>query len=263
MISGMQKSLSRTLLTGALATATALTLDAQDTNAEEKPAVEQPQKEKDPLDIKADIKQLNENEIQIGKLVLNKKTREITFDATVEQDEQLLEYLVVNQHGKVHEALFITELRPFHLNVGLKLLGYKESKELFRVFDKDWKPTDKFHKVDAATSKAAKFDLFCEWNEKGVKKSAHVNQMIINATTMKPPEISPWVYGGSYLLEGLFKADSTGDMMAIFTDRGAVANFSGKGREDDTLWTPNPKRIPQRGTKVTLRIKPHKVLGDQ
>jgi len=67
---------------------------------------------------------------------------------------------------------------------------------------------------------------------------------------------TPWIYGGSYLHEGSFAAETTGDIAAIYTSRASLFNYPGKDREDDTVWIPTPKRTPPVGTKVTVTITP-------
>ena len=63
-------------------------------------------------------------------------------------------------------------------------------------------------------------------------------------------------YGGSYLHEGAFAAETTGDVAAIYTSRASLFNYPGKDREDDTVWVPTAKRTPPVGTQVTVTITP-------
>ena len=62
--------------------------------------------------------------------------------------------------------------------------------------------------------------------------------------------------GRSHAPTVAFAADLNGEIAAIFTSNTAVANFSGKDREDDSVWIPHPQRVPARGTKVTVIIAP-------
>ena len=66
---------------------------------------------------KPEIKQLNANEYQIGKVKLNKKTREITFGAGVNLVDRPLEYLLVNGKGKS------LDLQRLFQRLGASLLG--------------------------------------------------------------------------------------------------------------------------------------------
>lgn len=192
--------------------------------------------------------------------MINQKNREISFPVELSPAEDIIEYLLVTEMGKIHETLLTTDISPLHLNIAIKLLGYKESKELFRVLDADYRHTDQFHEEDEATKTAARFDIFLNWDENGENKEYHVNHFIKNTVTKKHARIQPFIYGGSYLLNGRFKAEMTGDIIAVFTDRGSIANFSNEGHEDDTIWYPNSELFPPADTKLTLTIKPHKTL---
>ena len=164
---------------------------------------------------KPEIKQLNANEYQIGKVSLNKKTREITFGAGVNLVDRPLEYLLVNTKGKVHEALFLTDISPLNLNIAMKLIGYKGSKELFEIVDEDYLPTGKFHEVPDEIKKAARLDILVQWEADGKTNTVPINDLIIHSTTTKPMAPGPWLYHGSYMHEGQFKAEVNGDIFSI------------------------------------------------
>ena len=67
-------------------------------------------------------------------------------------------------------------------------------------------------------------------------------------------EAGSWVYGGSFMNNGQYVADLHKDLFAIFTDRAALGNYAGEGREDDTLWFPNQENMPAKGTPVTISL---------
>ncbi|GAA5494433.1 hypothetical protein Rhal01_00594 [Rubritalea halochordaticola] len=203
------------------------------------------------------VVKINVDEYQVGLVKLNKKTREVSLEAKLEHRDVLLEYLLTNPNGKIHETLFVTDAVPSHINIALKLIGYKESLELFRTLDKHNRPTEKYHEVDAKTKAAARFTIHVAWEQDGKQKSARINELIQNEMTGKAMTPAAWVYGGSYVLNGQFKPDASGDIIAIFTDRSSIANYSGTGREDDTIWKPFTKRLPETGTKVTITFKPY------
>ena len=202
------------------------------------------------------IKKINDNEYQIGKVHLNKATREISFGAGVNLTEGLLEFIIVNQKGKIHESLFISDISPLNLNIALKLLGIKESAELFELVDEDYRPTGKFPDIPAATKAAARMDIFVEWGED--KKRVTLNDLILNNVTEKTMDPGPWLNTGSYLHEGKYKAEVTGDLIAVFSSQPAMINYPGKDRENDDIWITNTKRAPKEGTVVKIIIKPHK-----
>lgn len=219
-------------------------------SAQEEQAAEK--KERKPI-----VTKIDENLFAVGKIKLNKQTKEISFPATLGNPDSIIEYLIVNEHGKIHETLLITEIRPLNLNIAMKLLGYKESKELFKILDKDYIATDQYHTETDEVKKLARFDIYIEWLDGEEKRSHHINELIYNTITKKHALIRPYVYTGSYLLEGKFKADISGDIIAILTTRASLANFSNEGRYDDTIWHPNPKKIPKPNTPLTIIFKKH------
>ena len=104
---------------------------------------------------------------------------------------------------------------------------------------------------------ASRVELLLSWNTAdGKAGKATLNELITNTTTSQPVAATPWIYGGSYIHEGAFAAETTGDIAAIFTSRASLFNYPGKDREDDTVWIPTPKRTPAVGTRITVTITP-------
>ena len=229
-------------------------------------------------DPEPEIKQINENEFQIGKVHLNKAKREVSFGAGVNMTEGLIEYLLVTtKSNKVHEALFLTDISPLNLNIAMKLLGIKESKELFEIMDEvNWKPTGKFPEISPEDHAASLVDIIIEWGEGEKKKRLPVHALIHHidwpeeTETPQPNqefetkelplsvmEKGPWLTTGSYIHEGRFKADVGGIILGIYTAEQAIVNFPGKDRESGDVWIPNIKVTPPVGTVVKIIIKSH------
>lgn len=224
------------------------------------------------------IIRINENEVAIGKIHLDQKKRELSFNAGVNMTKGLIEYLLATtKSDKVHETLFLTDVSPMNINIGMKLLGIKESKELFEIIDeKEWKPTGKFPEVSPEVHAASLVDIFVEWGEGDKKKRLPVNEVIHHiewpkeTATPKPNEDvetkeatlsvmegGPWLSTGSYMHEGRFKAEVGGIIFGIYTNEQAIVNFSGKDRLLGDVWIPNEKVVPKEGTVVKIIVKPH------
>jgi hypothetical protein len=207
--------------------------------------------------LKPEIKQLGEHKFQIGKVLLNRKKREITFKAGINVVNRPLEYLLVNPKGKVHEALCISDISPLHLNIAMKLLGFKESKELFEIVDEDYRPTGKFFRVPEEIKKAARLDIFLEWKKENETQRFLINELIYNPVTEKTMQPGPWLYHGSYRHEGRFKAEVTGDLFAIHPRQPPLVSYPGKDHAGENAWLTDPKKVPQEGTVVRFILKPH------
>jgi hypothetical protein len=227
---------------------------------------------------KPKIERINSEEVKIGKIHLHQKKRELSFKGGINMTKGLIEYfLATTKSDKVHETLILTDASPTNINIAMKLLGIKASKELFEIFDEDtWKPTGKFPAVSPETHAASLVDIFVEWGEGAKKKRIPANELVhhINwpkkALTPKPNqefetkeatlsvmEKGPWLSTGSYMHEGRFKAEIGGIIFGIYTNEQAIVNFFGKDRLLGDVWIPNEKVTPKEATVVTIIVKPH------
>ena len=203
------------------------------------------------------VRDLGNGKFEVGLVTFHQKTREINFPAEVNMQEGALEYAVVHQNGKIHEAILITKARPFHVNIALKILGYKESKELFPILGEDFRPTGKFPKVPEEIRNAARAEIHLQWkNKDGKVQAATLNDWITHTVTKKPLAPKPWVYGGSYVHENSFQAEASGDIVALFTNNASLFNWPGRDGNLDDVWIPTTARVPKVGTSVTVTIKP-------
>ena len=146
-------------------------------------------------------------------------------------------------------------MHPTHLNIALKLLNYKESQELFRPINENGTRAEKPLVVADDIRKAARFSIDISWKEGGTQKTAPITQWLQHRVTTKPMPATPWVYNGSYVHDNRFKAKINGNIIAIFPNESALANYPGDDREDDTIWVPAQK-LPREGSQVTITLKP-------
>ncbi len=206
------------------------------------------------------VQKLSGGDYQVGKVRFNKNTRIITIPArtNIVNPDTIIEYLFVHLNGeKTHEALLTTEADPTNINIALKLLNYKESQELFRIVNKDGTLSDKFPEPAEDIKKAARFDIQVTWLDKGVTKTRPITHWLRHTGNEQKMPNTPWVYNGSYVHGGKFKAKLTGSIIAILPDAGAIANYPGNDRHDDTLWTP-AVNLPVERSELTVTIKPWK-----
>ena len=248
----MTRRLPAALALALAALALALAALALPAPAEEAPGKETPAAEP----AKPAVVRVDAHTMRIGEVTFRPESREIRIPTRVNMTAGLLEFVLVHVNGKVHESLLVTEANATHLNIALKLLRYQPSEELFRLLEDDGSVSDKYPEVPAATRAAARVRLAVEWKEGQESKSAPLHEWIASAVTERPMPEPPWVYGGSYVLEGRFAAETSGDIIATFVTRNALINYGGKDNEDDEAWIPAPRRVPPEGTPVTVVISP-------
>lgn len=204
------------------------------------------------------IEKLDETRTRIGDVTLDRKTREIRFPTTVNMTEGLLEFIIVHEKGKIHESLLVTTISPTHLNLAFTLLRYPPSPELYPLPNDTGGTSDEFPEVAPEIMAAARITIEVEWQDGGRTRRVPINDWIQHdvKTTAMPP--GPWVYGGSFIYDGQYSPETTGDIAAIFIAPSALINYPGQDNRDDTVWIPFTKRVPEVGTNVTVVIAPYK-----
>jgi hypothetical protein len=209
-------------------------------------------------DDKPNIIRLDDGRMKLGDITFDPKTREVRVPCTVNMREGLLEFAVVHENGKVHEALLVTKCSPTDINIAMKLLRYTASEELYAIERERGVLTDKYPEVPEAIRKAARVDLKVEWEKDGKSETVALADWIMHSQTTKPMGQEPWIYGGSLVYDGSFVAELTGDIASIFVARGSLLLYPGKDNFNDETWLPQTKRIPPEGTTVYFIIQPHK-----
>jgi hypothetical protein len=220
------------------------------------PAGAAPAPEPDAPPAKPVIEKIDESRYRVGMVTFDRKSREIRFPAKVNMASGLLEFLVVQQKGKVHEALLLTETSPTHLNLAFTLLRYPPSIELFPLIGESGHPTGFFPEVPDEVKAGARISIEVEWKDAGKIRRNSINDWIQHSqdSTAMPP--GPWLYSGSESHQGKYIPELTGDIIAIFTAREAMINFAGNDGGDDLVWHAFPERVPAKDTEVTLIITP-------
>ena len=205
---------------------------------------------------KTALKDLGEGKYSIGLIQFDANTRRISFPAEVNQIEGLLEFAIVHEKGKIHESLLTTKASSLNLNIALKLLRYQSSPELFPELDEKFESTGKYPIVPEAQKTASRLKILVSWQKDSKTVETSLNELLYHTSTEEAMKPDPWVYQGSYMHENAFKAETSGDIVAVFITRSSLVNFSGKDNETDDPWTGNIKRVPPVTTPVTVTFAP-------
>jgi hypothetical protein len=197
-----------------------------------------------------EIVRLSATRSRLGLIEFDHGSREITIPAEINMVRGLLEYALVGEKGKLHEALLSTKARVFDLNIVLLLLNYQP--------DEQWFVPPAKPKPLAASKPAARLEIFVRWKEAGSGSvtTARLDEWITDIATKKPAAPAPWVYTGSHLNEEKqFAAEVDGSFVALYHDARALINSPREGADNDEQWAPAPT-VPPKGTPVTVVIRP-------
>lgn len=207
--------------------------------------------------VKPSVTKLGETHYQIGGVVLDLKNREIRFSAKVNMAEGLIEYMIILQKGKAHEALLITPIVPTDLNLAFVLLRYPPSPELFSQINETGHPTGIYPEVPAPVRAAARISMEVEWSDNGTTRHVPINEWLRDNARDAALAPGPWLYTGSSFSGGKFIPDLGGDIAAIMVDSNAMINYPGTDNAQGVTWFAFPKRVPPVGTNVTVIITPY------
>ncbi len=192
--------------------------------------------------------------LKMGEIEFDSKERTISFPAKVNMNQGNLEYLLVADHGKVHEALLSTRVQPFYLNVVFLLLKYQRAENFLPPL-----PGENKKKTNQVLNETNCFDCKLTWtNQKGEAQAALLTDWLYNGLTKKPVDRSRWVYSGATVDDnGSFMPQLEGSIIAIYTDYVAMINSPLDGNDNDEIWLPAPN-LPPVGTKVQITFLPYR-----
>ncbi len=196
------------------------------------------------------LQKLSDHEYQLGSMKLDLGAKALRFPALMKIVKGPLEYLIVHESGSAHEALFVTKVTPFELNVALLLLGFKPCETFFTKKTPDSYPQPLPHPEIKPESS---FNVLVEWTDAaGKTQSAHAEEWVFNLATEKKVLPGPWVYNASFLTEEKqLAAQLSGNILSLYIDPVALANNPRKGNEQDDIWDSRPA-LTTEGTPVTL-----------
>lgn len=208
---------------------------------------------------KPQIEKLSDSEYRFGEIRFRRDTREITFPAKINMNQDFLEYILVHENGKLHESLLSTSISPYHLQIVLLLCGYKPG--LGNLFDGFMPPPAPESPAAPPAEKAKapdpdQFLVAVEWEAGGEKKSARIEDWILNLVTNAAMTRGSWAYTGSRIEDSKFQAEVEGSIFAIYLDELALGNYPGPGNDRDDIWIPFAEKMPPLNSDVRVILRP-------
>jgi hypothetical protein len=203
------------------------------------------------------LKEISPGIVECNGVRLDKAHHRISFTGMVNQRQGLIEYLVVNEKGKVHESLFSTKVLPHDIHLALLLIGLKDpgsnSKEPVPP-----SAIDAAYLQSAPKLKGPDVHLTVKWTDAGKETEIPAEDWVFNLDTKQPMSNGPWTYNGSRVENGVFLADQEFSIVAVITDPTALVNNTRKGYDNEDIWQCREASIPPINTPVEIGI----VLGE-
>jgi hypothetical protein len=182
----------------------------------------------------------------------------VTVPARVNQNSDLIEYVLVTPDGATHESLLTAEIQPNDLHFAMLLLGAKGAGILMPQADQA--PPGQIDAEYLKTAPRLKGDnltITVAWKDAaGKERTAQVEEWLMHSETKAPAAKGPWIYTGSmYGADGAFLAQQQSLFICVVTNPAALINNPRRGNDNDRIWAVNPEATPPVDTPVELTFK--------
>jgi len=177
------------------------------------------------------------NELKLGEVRVDAAGRAISLPAAVNQRVGQVEYLLVNETGKVHESIFRTRVGAQEIHAAALLFSEKGTN------------------TGDASAKLKVKAIEVSWLEDGEEKKFNAAELILDKKKKRALKETKWAYRGSRLVDGVFLAQRDGSMIAIMEDRDALIDQDTPDASDDENWEPIAEKLPAIGTVVVVTIR--------
>ncbi|HBP17636.1 MAG TPA: hypothetical protein DEA08_07575 [Planctomycetes bacterium] len=190
-----------------------------------------------------------------------------------------LEFMACTSRGKTHESLLRFECDPKHLHLALIMLGLEPTPQVSEqgepiVLDKGERVVIEVawwakHTPEHDDSAPEPVDGVTRWR---------VEDLIYDQRTQTSMPKVGWVFTGSRMikvpappdwetLKEVYAASYEGNIVATYHHPHVILDTPLAEGGDDTVYVPFTKRVPERGTPVTIHIRPWRkadgpALGD-
>ncbi len=178
----------------------------------------------------------------LGGVWVDPESRTLTVSGWVNQVVGAIELLACGPGGKTHESVFVLNVNPLDLQAGLLLLGLKPGTP----------PTG----LGQGQPTGTRVDLLVDWMDNGKRRTRRGEEFVYNIEVRKPLPKTPWVFTGSIIEDGEFKALAEESLVVTYWDPWAIINLPLLCGSNDEILVVNTNTVPPIKTPITFRIRP-------
>lgn len=187
--------------------------------------------------------------VRFGLVVADPATRTVSFPASVQMTNGLVEYAVVTDYGKTHESLLVTTALPMDVQSALLLLRARPS------------GTNGLATGTTRVPAGSAIQARVLWTSpSGTPTSAPLSQCFALTKGGTQGAITgslksgPWLFNGSMITPEGFGAHFEGSIIALILDPIAILNNPGPDRDNDDIHIPAADQLPPLKTEVTVEL---------
>lgn len=189
-----------------------------------------------------EVVKLPNGDVRIGLVTVHPLSREISFPATYNLRQGILEVLIATPEGRLHESLLRSAARPLQLQTALILLGLRNGARL----------------PGGAVPQGDIVDLELEWRRPdGTLVRLPVEQWIHDTKTNQPSARFGWVFTGVTFSNGVANAEIEGNLVVNYAVGDTVLDLPDAAGGDDTRFVVNTDQTGLKvGDAVRVILKP-------
>lgn len=188
------------------------------------------------------VQHLEGGAVLVGGITVDPRTRSISFPATLNLAQGVLEVIIATPEGRLHEALLKADISPLRLQALLYTLNLSNG------------PRQR----DTTGRMGDLVDIDLEYtgaDGKAVREP--VESWIRDTRTGAPMKRLGWVFTGSAMRDGVFLAEEEGNICINYSVGSAIFDSPDSQSLDDTIHVVEPsRREPGLGAPVKVIITP-------
>lgn len=189
------------------------------------------------------IEPLGGDRYKIGNLEIDRSSRELRLKGKIATLDSPLEYLACAPGGKLYESLLEFDVNPYHLHVGLLLIGLEPKNNL------DFQG-------DPSTPQGDPVTVLVSWQNGGESVWHRAEELIWQKREARPMEETNWVFSGSLFVDDVFLAAVEKSLIAVYNDPAAILNNPLPTGADDESYVSRTDYLPPSGTALEIIIRP-------
>ncbi len=180
----------------------------------------------------------------LGSVALDPVGRWVVATGFVNQAEGPIELLICGPGGKTHESIFVMQGSPLDLQTALLLL--------------DLEPGPPHAEPGEGPPRGPRVDIWVQWpGADGAARAFPAETIAYNIRTGRALPPSGWVFTGSVIVDGQFKALAEESIAATYWDPWAILNIRNPIGADDETLAVNRARVPPLHAPVRFIFAPH------
>jgi hypothetical protein len=178
----------------------------------------------------------------LGSVQVDALTKTLVISGWVNQVSGAIELLACGPGGKTHESAFVLDCNPVDMQAGLLLLGLK--------------PGTPSEGLGQGPPNGPALDIWVDWLEGSNPRSLRAENFVVNVEDNRNPlPETPWIFTGSVIEEGEFKAIAEESLIVTYWDPWAIVNLPLPCGSNDEILSVNSNCMPALKTPVTFRFR--------